>query len=108
MDEDKVVEDLILNGSLEVSGVDIDTGELLYSFTEVLKELDPELHNKLNNFFYQEILALWEKGFINISFLEEDPIVTVADKAYDTNSISKLSKDSQESLKQIKRITNES
>jgi len=108
MDEYKIVEDLILNGSLEVSGVDINTGELLYSFTEVLKELDPELHSKINNFFYKEIMELWEKGFVEISFLEEEPTVTIAKKAYDSNSISKLSKDNQESLDQIKRIANES
>ena len=30
MDEESMFEDLILSGALEVAGVDIDTGEMLY------------------------------------------------------------------------------
>ena len=33
-------EDLILSGALEVAGVDIDTGEMLYNFTEKLKDIN--------------------------------------------------------------------
>jgi hypothetical protein len=108
MNEEKIVEDLILNGALEVSGIDMDTGEMLYSFTEVLKDLDPELYSKINNFFYAEVMNLWEKGFLDISFLEDKPMVTITDKALDEESVKFLNKQSKASLKEIKRLTNES
>ena len=31
------IEELILSGALEVSGIDIDSGEMLYNFTDKLK-----------------------------------------------------------------------
>jgi hypothetical protein len=107
-EEFEIVDKLILEGGLEIAGIDIGTGEFLYSFTEKLEDLNPELHENLKNFFYNEVINLWEKGFVNISFFDENPMVTIADKAFDENKIKTLSKDQQQSLEQIKRITDES
>jgi len=41
------IEDLILSGALEVSGIDIDTGEMLYNFTDKLKDINPDLFKNL-------------------------------------------------------------
>jgi hypothetical protein len=47
----KKIEDLILNGALEVSGLDLKTGDPLYNFTEKLKDVDSELFDHMNNYF---------------------------------------------------------
>lgn len=105
--ENERIEHLILNGALEVAGLDIETGEPLYSFTNKLQSVDEELYNATNNYFYKEVTNLWEKGFININFLEDSPTVTLTEKAFDKIEIEKINSDEQHSLKEIKRITGE-
>jgi hypothetical protein len=43
------IEDLILSGALEVSGIDIDTGEMLYNFTDKLKDINPDLFKDMSD-----------------------------------------------------------
>jgi hypothetical protein len=107
-EEFDIVDKLILEGGLEISGVDIETGEFLYNFTEKLKDLNPGLHENLKNFFYAEVINLWEKGFVNISFFDENPMVTLSDKALDKDKIKSLTYEQQKSLEQIKRLADES
>jgi hypothetical protein len=102
--EDKI-EELLLDGVLEVAGIDIETGEPLYNFTNKLKEYNQELYNIHNNYFFQDLTTLWEKGFVNIAFLEEDPTVTITAKACDEKEIEKLNKEEKHSLNEIKRIS---
>lgn len=106
-DEDKIIEDLILKGALEVSGIDLDTGEPIYNFTKKLKEVSPELHQESFTYFYTEVLKLWENGFVNMNIFEDNPIVKLTDKAFDQNEIKKLSKDERFSLNEIIRITDQ-
>lgn len=40
------IERLILDGSAEVAGIDLETGEILYGFTTKMQELDPELYGR--------------------------------------------------------------
>ena len=103
--EDKdTVEFLILNKGLEVSGVDSDTGELLYSFTPKIRELMPELYKAHMNHVNSEIMAIWEKGFVNIDFFSEEPVVTLTEKAFDNKEISQLSKDHKWAVEEMKRM----
>mgnify|MGYP000970272622 CR=1 FL=1 len=73
---DSIIEDLILNGALEISGIDIDTGEPLYNFTDKMKSVNEELHNELYTYFTTETMALWENGFIDINFLTKSFSIT--------------------------------
>lgn len=104
--EDKI-EELLLDGVLEVAGIDIETGEPLYNFTNKLKEYNQELYNIHNNYFFQDLTNLWEKGFVNISFFEEDPTVTVTEKVWNKTETDKLSTEEKHSLNEIKRIAGE-
>lgn len=101
------IEELMLNGVLEVAGIDMDTGEPLYNFTNKLKEYDQDLYNIHNNYFFQDLTRLWEKGFVNINFFEDDPVVTMTEKAWDSEEISKLNKEEKHSIDEIKRIVGE-
>lgn len=104
MDDKDVIEDLILQGALEFSGVDLETGEVLYNFTEKLKDVHPQLHSEQSKYFASETMALWENGFISMDITETNPIVSLTPKAFDSDEIKKLNKDHQYTLKEIIRI----
>lgn len=103
--EDKEIMDyLILNNALEVVAVDSKTGELLYSFTPKLKEVMPDLYEEHINSVNLEILSLWERGYVNIDFLLDEPKVTLAKKALEKKELDKLSPDDLWSINEIKRL----
>jgi hypothetical protein len=104
---DEKVNELILDGVLEIAGINIDTGEPLYNFTSKLKDYNEELYNIHNNYFFQELTNLWEKGFIDMSFFESDPTISLTEKASDVDEIKKLSQDEKHSLNEIKRVYKE-
>lgn len=98
------IEFLILNHGLEVSGIDSETGEILYSFTPKIKELMPELYNEHVNHVNSEIMRLWEKGFVNLDLFSDEPIVTLTAKAFDKESLATLSKKDIWALQEMKRL----
>jgi hypothetical protein len=102
-EEDKIIEDLILKGALEVSGIDIETGEPLYNFTHKLKDVSPELDQEIQTFFSQEMMFLWENGFVEMDITEKNPIVKLTDKAFNAQEVLKLDKNKQYTLKDIIR-----
>jgi hypothetical protein len=103
-EDQDAIDYLILNKGLEVVGVDSKTGELLYSFTPKIKELMPDLYDAHINHVNKEIMALWEKGFVNVDFLSDNPIVTLSDKAFIASDVATLSKDHQWALEEMKRL----
>jgi hypothetical protein len=98
------IEDLILSGALEVAGMDIDTGEMLYNFTDKLKEISPELYKDMSDYISTETMALWADGFLDIDVTEKNPLVRLTEKAFDESEVGKLSKEKQYTLKEIIRI----
>lgn len=100
----KEFDDLLLSGAIEPAGIDSDTGEILYSFTNKLQSVYPELYNQAQNMINRDIMRLWEKGFIEIDLMDESPIAKLTIKAFDEIEISKLSKDDLFVLNEVKRI----
>lgn len=103
-EDQSAIDYLILKGALQVAGVDSDTGEFLYTFTAKVKDIMPDLYNEHLNHVNSELMRLWERGFINIDFMSDNPIVTLAAKALDMEEISKLTKEEQWSIEEIKRL----
>lgn len=102
------IEELILNGIVELSGIDSDTGEFLYNFTEKLKKDMPELWNKRMEFIKSEITFFWENGFLEVeNFETNEPIIMLTEMAFDEYEIAKLSKERQHTLKEIIRMLEE-
>jgi hypothetical protein len=99
-----VINALILNGALEVAGIDIDTGEPLYNFTDKLADINPELHNEISTYFAVETMSLWQHGFISMDVTEKNPTVKLLPKAFDKEEVAKLDKQHQYTLKEIIRI----
>ena len=106
MDEmhEEIMEKLILSGALQIAGVDTETGGFLYQFTPKLKEISPELYEDHVNHVNKELMGLWEKGFLNINITDENPIVTLTEKALDESELSKLSKEDRWGIEEIKRL----
>ena len=105
LDENEMIEKLILEGALEVAGVDSENGSLLYSFTPKIEQVMPELYHDHLNRVNAEILSLWERAYVNIDFLAKEPIVTLTDKSFDPIEMSKLRKQDVWAIEELKRLT---
>ena len=103
-EDQDAIDYLILNKGLEVAGVDSNTGELLYSFTPKIKELMPDLYNAHINHVNQEIMALWEMGFVEVDLMSDNPIVTLTAKAFDNKELEGLSSEHKWGLEEMKRL----
>jgi len=102
--EDRLIENLILIGALEVAGIDDKTGEFLYSITPKLKDIMPDLYEDHVDTVNKNILILWEKGYIDIDFMDDNPLVSLTSKSSDIKEIKKLSQDEFFALEEIKRL----
>jgi hypothetical protein len=80
-EEDEYFSQLLFSGAIEICGIDKESGEMLFKFTEKLKDIDPILYKKMADSFYQDLMALWEKGFITMDVTEKNPVVSITDKA---------------------------
>ena len=105
--EQDIMDYLILNNALEVVAVDSITGELLYSFTPKIKQIMPDLYKEHMNSVNSDILSLWERGYINIDFLLDEPKITLTKKALNKEELKKLSVDDLWSINEIKRLLHE-
>lgn len=103
-DEDDAIDQLILSGALEVAGIDMETGQPMYNFTEKLIDVSPELHKEVALYFSRETMSLWSHGFLDMDVTEPNPIVRITEKALDENEVSKLSKESRYTLMEIMRV----
>jgi hypothetical protein len=102
--EDELIKNLILEGALEVAGVDSETNELLYSITPKMQEVMPDMYEDHLTQVNKDLLNLWEKGYVNIDFLLPDPIVTISEKSLDKGEISKLTRHEIWALEEVKRL----
>ncbi len=102
--EDELIKNLILQGALEVAGVDSETGELLYAITSKMKDVMPDMYEDHLTTVNRDLLNLWEKGYVNIDFLMADPVVTISEKGLDKTEVSKLTKPEIWALEEVKRL----
>lgn len=95
---DRIIDELILSGGLEVIGLDPKTNEPLYQFTEKLQDTNPEVAKGIQELFHLHIMALWERGFLNLNPTEENPMVTLTDFALDEDAVKTLHPDLRRTL----------
>ena len=103
-EEDLILEKLILEGAVEIAGMDLETGEPLYNITHKMKDVNPKLHDEFVNYFSSETMTLWEFGFISMDVTQKNPIVRLTKKALDPSAVSKLDKSHQYTLKEIIKV----
>jgi hypothetical protein len=99
----KMVDNLILEGGIEFAGIDSESGEILYSLTPKIKDLMPDLYEEHLNFVNADLMSLWQKGFVDVDFFSDDPLINITNKYYDENEVAKLSKEERWSLRELKR-----
>lgn len=102
--DQEMMDFLILNGAIEISGFDKDSEEFLYTFTPKMKEMFPDLYREHLNLVNENVMMLWEKGFVNVDLFAEEPLVTLTEQALDEEAIQKLTENERWSLEEIKRI----
>lgn len=97
------IDDLIASGAIQAVGVN-ESGEILYNFTEQLHELYPELQSAVNTVFSIQMMQLWELGMVSMDITEENPIVSLTDKAFDLELTKSLDENLLHTLNEAKRF----
>lgn len=69
MDENEAIGYYVSIGALEVVGIE-DDGEFTFRVTEAAKDLAPELYDAHVSYVNENILNLFERGLINITYNE--------------------------------------
>ena len=98
---DEIINEMILDGLVEPAAMDMETGEMLYSFTDKARQEMPDLWNHAQEVFNEMIMFFWEQGFVNINMSDADPTVSVAPKALNDAEVAKLSREHQQALRII-------
>lgn len=80
-EDQSLFETLILEGALVIKGVDSESGEIVYSFTDKLKKLAPELYEGYLQMIHNSIMSLWEKGLVDMDVTLSNPLVKPTEKA---------------------------
>lgn len=101
---DDPISDMILSGAVEVAGLDLETGEMLYTFTDKLAQFSPPLHRHVLNYVHREIMYLWENGFVEMDVTSSNPTVRLTEKALDSAKTKDLPPEQLRSLKEIIRL----
>ncbi len=104
MNEFEAVDKLVSDGGLEVVGIDKETGEFMYRPTDKLKDLDSKLSGDISAYFSSTTMKLWEKGFLDMDIMLEDPLVKLAPKSFDTEAIKSLDKGERVVMQEIIRV----
>ena len=81
MTPEEYVDKLILAGVVEVAGIDTDSGDFVYGFTDKLEALTSGIKDRLDQMFFEDVQVLWEKGFLNMDITKPNPVVTLAERA---------------------------
>jgi hypothetical protein len=100
-DSEDIVDDLILQGAIIPIGVDPTTGETLYSFTDKLQSVAPAIHKAMVEHFHENVMLLWQKGFLDMDVTVINPMVRLTKKALDQTQTSILSHDEIITLNEI-------
>jgi hypothetical protein len=91
MDRDPYdIDNLILSGALEICGIDGETGEFFYRFTDKIMEVAPEIFNLHYEHYYAIIMRLWESGVVEINMLSDTPTIFLTKtsfQAYESNTL---------------------
>jgi len=99
-DDIELIDTLILEGALVISGVD-DNGEILYRITDRLRDLAPELYAEFMNMIQHSVMSLWEQGFIDMDVTVTNPLVTPREKALDAEAVARLGEADQKTLEAL-------
>jgi hypothetical protein len=89
---DKMFERLILMGAVEPAGMDSESGEMLFSFSEDIETIAPGLAKLVEDKIASTVMTLWSKGFVELKYNEDsdDPLVFITEQCDNEIAISVL------------------
>lgn len=96
-----MLEHLILQGLVEPAGIDVVTGEMLYSFTAAGKAEMPNLERQFEEEFHKNIMFFWQKGYLDMNVFEENPVIRLNPIALDESVTASLSVEHRQALRII-------
>lgn len=99
------IDNLLREGAIEFAGYSVENNEPLYLIKPKMNEFSPELYLELQQQFQNLIFSLWEKGFINVDWLQDDPIVHLTNAGMDDEKIRALSSLEKLLISDLKRLT---
>jgi hypothetical protein len=85
-----IINNMVLAGYLEIDGVDGESGEFLYKVSPSLYDQIPDLGERLQAAFLDEIYNLWIKGMVNMDATKTNPIVSLTENAFDEEKVAEL------------------
>lgn len=88
---DELISKFIETGIIKIHGFDSITEEFTYILTPKAKELYPELFNEHFSFVNQMAFTLWEKGYIEMKFDDNGPLVMLKELDYEIDVFPHLS-----------------
>jgi hypothetical protein len=103
-DPDSTITFLLNSQALEIVGINDETGQLLYEFTPLIREVMPELYENHCQYVYQRALELWEKGLVDIDFLADEPRVSINEAGYLSLELRSSTADDRHFLRELDRI----
>lgn len=105
MDETSEIMDFLLSmGAIKTEGIDQETGEKLYRFTDSIKEIYPELYSSYINDVNSVVMRLWEKGYLDVDLLSDNPLINLSKSFIENPKIDGLDHEEQKYLLEIVRI----
>lgn len=84
------LEQLILMGVVEVAGIDAETGDMLYNFTDAMNEELPEVAKRWEEAFHREMMYFWELGLIDMNVTASNPTIRITPLGVNDDAISKI------------------
>lgn len=94
----EVIDRLIIAGYIEVTGIDSETGEFLYQVSPSLYQQIPDLGERLQAAFLDEVYNLWVKGMVNMDTTLENPIVSLTENAFNQEKVAELTVEERHTL----------
>lgn len=94
----EMIDRMLLSGYLEIDGVDSETGEFLYSVNKKLYEEIPDLQERLQSAFLEEVYNLWTKGMVSMDATLSNPIVSLTEDAFDADKVAELTVEERHTL----------
>lgn len=102
--EQKIIDDFVIAGALEIVGVDEITKQTMYKVTPKMKKINPLFYKEHEDSVHSETMKLWELGFLDIDVTEDNPVVRLLPSAFDSQKINKLTSEQRFVLEDIKDI----
>lgn len=85
------LEELILMGVVEASGIDAETGDMLYSFSESMLNEYPEISKRWEEAFHRELMFYWENGLVDMNITSANPTIRITPKGVSEEGLACLS-----------------